>query len=110
MGEKININGINFKIDNCPSKEIQILANNTLKKILSAYNYSTIIDIIYKPEIANLPQNNELLNVLNELIEKAGIEYISLFLISFRHKKKQISGTNDNNIDDKNLNFEIKEK
>ena len=109
MGERININGINFKIENCPTKEVQIFANCTMKKILSVYNYSTIIDIIYKPEIANLPQNKDLWNILNELIEKAGIEYISLFLISFRHKKKQVSGISDNN-DDKNLKLENKEK
>ena len=106
MGERININGINFKIDNCPSKEVQILTTNKMKKLLNMYNYATIVDVIYKPEIANLPQNKELLNILNELIMNAGIEYISLFLISFRHKKKQISGTYDT--EDKNIKLENK--
>ncbi len=106
MGERININGINFKIDNCPPKEIQIETNNAMKRILNKYNYSIIVDVIYKPEIANLPQNKELLNILNEIIVKAGIEYISLFLISFRHKKKQISYSNDN--EEKNIKLENK--
>ena len=61
MSERININGINFKIDNCPSKEVQQQANNEMKKILNKYNYFNVVDVIYKPEIANLPQNKELL-------------------------------------------------
>ena len=108
MSEKININGINFQLDNCPSKDVQTQTNNLMKIILNKYNYSTIVDVIYKPEIANLPQNKDLLNILNEMIKNAGIEYISLFLISFRHKKKQVSGANDH--DDKNLKLEIKDK
>ena len=107
MSEKININGINFKIDNCPPKEVQINTNNAMIKILNKYNYSTIVDVIYKPEIADLPQNKELLNALNEIIVNAGIEYISLYLISFRHKKKQISVPND--IEDKSIKYDKKE-
>ena len=104
MGERININGINFKIDKSPSKEIQIETNNAMKKILNKYNYSTIVDVLFKPEIANLPQNQELLNTLNEIIINAGIEYISLYLISFRHKRKQVSYSNDN--EEKNIKID----
>ena len=106
MGERININGINFKIDNCPSKEVQEKINNSMKKLLNAYNYSTIVDAIYKPEISNRPQNKDLVNVLNNLIMEGGIEYISLFLISFRHKKKQVTGIINN--EEKNLKIENK--
>jgi len=108
MSERININGINFKIDNCPSKEVQQQASAIMRKILNKNNYLTVIDAIYKPEIANLPENKELLEVLNEVISIAGIEYIALYLISFRHKKKQVTGINSNN--DKNGKFQNKEK
>ena len=88
MGDKININGINFKIENCPSKEIQKQIFTQMKNILNKYSYSLVVDTIYKPEISEDPKNKELLDQLNEIISKAGIEYVALLLISFRHRKK----------------------
>ena len=107
MNNRININGINFKIESMPSIEIQHKSNEIMNKLIINYGYSRIVDVIYKPEISNLPENKEIFNIINNLIKEAGIEFVSLFLISFKHKKKPSYSLNDTSIQNKTKVNEI---